>query len=334
MATLRDVAERAGVSTATASRVITGSARVRTETRERVEQAMRDLLYVPRDRPERTGAIGLLVPELANPIFPALAQAMETQATRAGLATILCNIRGSTVAETEYVQMLLERRVDGMIFISCEAADMRADHGHYARLVEQGARIVFVNGALETLEVPHVGVDERVAGQIATQHLLDLGHTRIGFVAGPERFLPTREKAAGRRLALEGAGISPNGLVAHAEFGVEGGRHALRALLEKAAAPTAVICSSDVMAIGALREATARGLRVPQDISIVGFDGIDATAWTDPTLTTVEQPIADIAKTAVSTLRGLISGQGGAMPRVQYRPTLRVGGSTAIPKPG
>jgi DNA-binding LacI/PurR family transcriptional regulator len=326
-ATLRDVAERAGVSTATASRVITGSARVRHETRQRVERAMRELLYVPPGA-VRTGAIGLLVPELANPIFPALAQAMETQATKAGLATILCNIRGSTFAEAEYMQMLLERRVDGMIFISSEAADLRADHGHYARLLGQGARIVFVNGAVETLDVPHVGVDERAAGQIATQHLLDLGHTRIGFVAGPDRFRPTREKAMGREVALDAAGISPNGLVAHAEFGVDGGRVAMRALLETQKPPTAVICSSDLMAIGALREATARGLRVPKDVSIVGFDGIEAAAWIDPPLTTIEQPILDIARTAVTTLRSLISGGGGAMPDVQYRPRLRLGGST------
>ncbi|MGE5273926.1 MAG: LacI family DNA-binding transcriptional regulator [Verrucomicrobiota bacterium] len=327
-ATLRDVAERAGVSTATASRVITGSARVRHETRERVERAMRELLYVPPGA-VRTGAIGLLVPELANPIFPALAQAMETQATKAGFATILCNIRGSTVAEAEYVQMLLERRVDGMIFISSEAADLRADHSHYARLLGQGARIVFVNGAVETLEVPHIGVDERAAGQIATQHLLDLGHTRIGFVAGPDRFRPTREKARGREVALEAAGISPNGLVAHAEFGVDGGRAAMESLLDEADPPTGVICSSDLMAIGALREATARGLRVPDDVSIVGFDGIEAAGWTDPPLTTIEQPILDIARTAVTTLRTLIGGQGGATPDVQYRPRLRVGGSTA-----
>jgi len=196
-ATLRDVARKAGVSTATASRVVTGSARVRVETRERVERAIRELLYVPPGS-VRTGAIGLLVPELANPIFPALAQAMERQATKAGLATILCNIRGSTVAEADYMQMLLERRVAGMIFISSEAADLRADHGHYARLVGQGARIVFVNGAVETLDVPHVGVDERAAGQIATQHLLELGHRRIGFVAGPSRFrrLPAQVEIA------------------------------------------------------------------------------------------------------------------------------------------
>jgi DNA-binding LacI/PurR family transcriptional regulator len=332
MTTLRDVAERAGVSMATASRVVTGSARVRTETRARVERAMRDLLYVPPGQTRRTGMIGLLVPELANPIFPALAQAMETQATKAGLATILCNIRGSTVAETEYVQMLLEHRVEGMIFISSEAADLRADHSHYARLLTQGARLVFVNGSVGALDVPHVGVDERAAGQIATQHLLELGHRCIGFVAGPNRFLPTREKAAGRELALTLAGIAANGLVAHGEFGVEGGRTAMRHLLGQSPRPTGVICSSDVMAIGALREAMEQGLRVPGDVSIVGFDGIEAVNWIDPPLTTVEQPIADIARTAVSTLRGLIAGSTGAMPDVQYRPRLRRGSSTAPPR--
>jgi DNA-binding LacI/PurR family transcriptional regulator len=331
MTTLRDVADRAGVSTATASRVVTGSAPVRSETRDRVERAMRELHYVPPGATKRTGAIGLLVPELANPIFPALAQAMELQATKAGFATILCNIRGSTVAETEYVQMLLERRVEGMIFISSEAADLRADHSHYSRLLAQGARLVFVNGAVGALEVPHVGVDERAAGQIATQHLLDLGHRRIGFVAGPERFLPTREKAAGRELALGAAGIAQNGLVAHAEFGVEGGQAAMAQLLQRAEPPTGVICSSDLMAIGALREAVSRGLRVPQDVSIVGFDGIEAASWTEPPLTTVEQPIAEIARAAVSALRNLIAGPGGAMPDVQYRPRLRHGASTAAP---
>jgi DNA-binding LacI/PurR family transcriptional regulator len=105
----------------------------------------------------------------------------------------------------------------------------------------------------------------------------------------------------------------------------------MRKLLDRQQPPTGVICSSDVMAIGALREARARGLRVPEDVSIVGFDGIEAAGWTDPPLTTVEQPIAEIARTAVSTLRSLITGPGGAMPDVQYRPRLREGGSTAAP---
>src|SRR5438128_742456 len=154
MTSLRDVAQRAGVSVATASRVASGSASVRPETRRRVEQAMRELLYVAPGRPAAAGMIGLLLPELANPIFPALAQAMEARATALGLATILCNTRESTLAESEYVHMLLERRVDGMIFISCEMADLEADHSHYASLLQQGARLVFVNGRVESLNIP------------------------------------------------------------------------------------------------------------------------------------------------------------------------------------
>ena len=257
---------------------------------------------------------------------------METQATKAGLATILCNIRGSTVAETEYVQMLLERRVDGMIFISSEAADLRADHSHYARLLGQGARIVFVNGAVDVLDVPHVGVDERAAGQVATQHLLDLGHERIGFVAGPDRFRPDpREGGRARCSRSTRPGVDPDGLVAHAEFGVDGGRAAMRALLAKPEPPTGVICSSDLMAIGALREATAAGLRVPEDVSIVGFDGIEAVR--------LDRPAADHGRAADPRDRphrrrdapqpDLRPGRRDAGRPVP--PAAREGGSTAAP---
>src|SRR3954454_12533296 len=227
--TLRDVAGRAGVSIATASRVATGSAAVRPETRSRVEHAMRELLYVPdaRVRAAETGLIGVLVPELANPIFPALAQAIETRAAPRGFASILCNTHEAAFRESDYVHMLLDRRVEGMIFISCEMTNLRGDHDHYARLVDEGARIVFVNGAAASFDVPSVGVDERAAGEIATQHLIELGHERIGYVAGPEHSLPTQLKGAGRLTALATAGIDGDDLVAYAEFGIEGGGRAL-----------------------------------------------------------------------------------------------------------
>jgi DNA-binding LacI/PurR family transcriptional regulator len=332
MSTLRDVARRAGVSVATASRVANGADRVRPETRERVERAMRDLLYVPPRKEAPTGVIGLLVPELSNPVFPALAQAMESRATALGLATILCNTDGSPAAEAEYVHMLLERRVEGMIFISSEIADLDADHTHYARLLGEGARLVFVNGAAADVDAPAVGVDERVAGQLATQHLLGLGHRRIAFAAGPAHYLPTREKDAGRRTALAAAGIDLDGLVAFSSFDVEGGRRALAELLAlHGERPTAVICSSDLMAIGVLQEAAARGIRVPNELSVVGFDGIDASTWTQPPLTTVEQPIGEIAETAVNALQELIANPGRSLPNFVFRPQLRVRGSTGPP---
>jgi DNA-binding LacI/PurR family transcriptional regulator len=329
MATLRDVARRAGVSVATASRVASGALPVRPETRERVERAMRELLYVPPGRRAETGLIGVLVPELANPIFPALAQAIETRAAPDGLASILCNTGEAAFREVDYVHMLLDRRVQGMIFISCEMTNLRGDHGHYATLVEEGARLVFVNGALHTLDVPSVGVDERAAGEIATQHLLELGHERIGFVAGPEHSLPTQLKAAGREMALRAAELDTDGLVAYAPFGFDGGRRALTELLAQPDPPTGVICSSDLMAIGAMHEAARRGIRVPSELSIVGFDGIDAGSWTTPGLTTVAQPIAEIADTAVGTLQALIADEGRQVPNSYFRPVLHPRGSTA-----
>ena len=330
MATLRDVARRAGVSVATASRVANGGFAVRPATQERVERAMRELLYVPPARHAATGLIGVLVPELANPIFPALAQAIETRAAPE-LASILCNTREAAFREVDYVHMLLDRRVEGMIFVSSEMTNMRGDHGHYLRLVEEGARIVFVNGGLPSLDIPSVGVDEHAAGELATQHLIDLGHERIGFVAGPEHYLPTQFKNAGRLAALRAAGLDSNELVAHDDFGVEGGKRALRRLLALESPPTAVICSSDVMAIGVLQEAHKQGVSVPDELSVVGFDGIDATTWSVPPLTTVEQPISQIAEAAVDVLQTLIRDPGASLPNLLFRPRLRVRGSTAAP---
>ncbi|MFL5980859.1 MAG: LacI family DNA-binding transcriptional regulator [Gaiellaceae bacterium] len=332
MSSLRDVADHAGVSLATASRVVSGLDNVRSETRERVERAMRELLYVPPGRRPATGVVGLLVPSLENPIFPAVAQAMEERATEAGFASILCNTTAAAFREVDYVHMLLDRGADGMIFISCEMTNMSGEHDHYARLVDEGARIVFVNGALNTLHVPSVAVDERSAGELATQHLLDLGHRRIGYVAGPDYYLPTQQKAAGREAALRGAGVEPDGLVVFADdFSVEQGRVALRRLLERSPRATGVICSSDLMAIGVLQEAAAQGLRVPEDLSVVGFDGIEAAAWTSPPLTTVEQPIEEIAETAVNALQSLIADPQKPLPDYTFRPRLKVRGSTSPP---
>jgi DNA-binding LacI/PurR family transcriptional regulator len=330
MSTLRQVADRAGVSLATASRVATGSASVREETRRRVELAMRELLYVRQRRASTSGVLGLLVPELANPVFPALAQAMETRAAALGLAVIICNTEGSAAVEADYMHMLLERNVEGMIFVACEMANSEADHSHYTALIRKGARLVFVNCPSDSLPATSVGVDERASGYLATRHLLDLGHMRIGFVAGPGRYAATQEKQAGYGAALDAAGIEQRAIV-HEQFGVEGGRLAARRLLEQPGPPTGLICSSDLMAIGVLLEARELGVRVPEELSVVGFDGVDAACWTQPALTTVEQPIAEIAATALDALQRLIENPEQPLPNFVFRPRLRLGASTAPP---
>lgn len=328
-ATLRDVAAHAGVSVATASRVASGSPVVSEETRQRVERSMRELLYVPRDATARSGAIGLLVPELTNPVFPALAQELEGRARERGIATILCTTAGSAAREAEYVHMLLARRVDGMIFISSEVTHLGSSHDHYRRLLRAGARFVFVNGSFDGLDVPSISVDERAAGRLATEHLLELGHRRIGFAAGDAASSPTREKNLGRDAALRAAGIEPDGLVAHSTFDVDGGREAFRLLVAaEGGPPTGIICSNDLMAIGVIREAEACGIRVPGELSVVGFDGT-AAGWSEPVLTTVAQPLDEIAETALTALRALIAGGAESLPNYVFRPTLRPGGSTA-----
>jgi DNA-binding LacI/PurR family transcriptional regulator len=226
--------------------------------------------------------------------------------------------------------MLLERRVDGMIFISSEVTDMRSNHSHYRRLLGEGARLVFVNGGSPQLDVTSVGVDERAAGRLATEHLLGLGHTRIGFAAGDALSSPTREKGEGREAALRAAGIDPDGLVAHVSFTVDGGREAFRRLVSlPGGPPTGIICSNDLMAIGVIREAEAHGVDVPGDLSVVGFDGIEAATWNEPALTTVEQPIDEIAETAVRALRSLIADDSQSLPNYVFRPRLKLGRSTA-----
>lgn len=320
----------AGVSLATASRVANGATAVRPATRARVERAMRELMYVASPRSGTLSAIGLLVPELANPIFPALAEAMEACAAEHQLATILCNTGGSAANEIEYGQMLLGREVEGMLFISSEATDLRGEHGHYTRLVEAGAKIVFVNGAVPTLDVASVGIDERSAGEVATRHLIELGHERIGFVAGPEYSRATIEKATGSEMALRAAALAIDGLVAHADWGVAGGKAAMQELLAlDKQRPTGVICSSDLMAIGALLAAREAGVAVPGELSIVGFDGIQGGEWTDPPLTTLVQPIDELASAAVETLRLLFSENARRVPHLVFRPQLLVRGSTA-----
>jgi DNA-binding LacI/PurR family transcriptional regulator len=228
--------------------------------------------------------------------------------------------------------MLLERRVGGMIFICSEINDVRAEHAHYPQLLEQGARLVFVNGDAVDLDITSIGVDERAAGRLETEHLLSLGHTRIGFVAGLSYTSPTRDKKLGREDALRAAGIDPNGLVAHADFTVEGGRIALRKLLRHPKGrPTGVICSNDLMAIGAIHEAWAHGLNVPRDLSVVGFDGTDLVNWVEPRLTTVAQPIPEIAAAAITVLA---EANGSTAPRYVFRPRLHSGATTAPPPAG
>lgn len=332
-ARLSDVAAQAGVSEATVSRVLNGKPGVGDATRLAVLTAL-DVLGYERPAQLRTksaGLVGLVVPELENPIFPAFAQTIESLLSQRGYTSVLCTQTPGGVTEDEYVEMLLARGVSGIVFISGLHADSTADKSRYRRLVDQGLPIVLVNGWSEDVEAPFVSTDDTSAMRLAVSHLVALGHRRIGLAIGPTRYVVAQRKVDGfiaamtDQLGMSAEDLEP--LVARAFFTVEGGHAAGSRLL--GADATAVVCGSDLMALGVVRAVRADGLDVPQDVSVVGFDDSPLISFTDPPLTTVRQPVRAMSLAAVQALTDAIAGHADDPGEYLFSPELIVRGSTA-----
>lgn len=323
---LKEVAARAGVSEATVSRVVNGRAGVATGTRRDVLKALEELGYQPVGITPSpwTGTVGLIVPELENPVFPAFAQAIERRLAGHGATTVLCTATLEGTQEADYITMLLEREISGIIVVSGLHADVTADHGMYRRLADSDVPLVLVNGVIEDLDVPYVSADEAVAGELAVRHLADLGHTRIGMACGPLRYQPTQRRLVGFRRGLGGTGLPDDPeLVVESLYSVEGGQAAATRLLELGV--TAIVAGSDLMALGAVRAARERGLEVPGDVSVVGYDDTALIAFTDPPLTTLRQPVLAMGGAAAAAMSQLISGSGpGHRGEYLFRPELVV----------
>jgi LacI family repressor for deo operon, udp, cdd, tsx, nupC, and nupG len=330
-ARLSDIAEQAGVSEATVSRVLNDRPGVSSATREAVITALDVLGY---ERPIRlrsgSGLVGLVVPELENPIFPAFAQVMETLLAQHGFTPVLCTQTPGGVGEEEYVELLLDRGVSGIIFVSGMHADANADNDRYRYLIERGLPIVFVNGFAAHVDAPFISDDDAYAMNLAVAHLTAMGHQRIGLAVGPERFVPVVRKRAGFLSAMRAhtnlTEADLDALVVHTLFSVEGGQAAAHHLLAQGV--TAIVCGSDLMALGAIRTLRHRGMEVPKDCSIVGYDDSPLMAFTDPPLTTVRQAVGPMATAAVQALVDEINGTRAPRDEFLFRPELVVRAST------
>jgi LacI family repressor for deo operon, udp, cdd, tsx, nupC, and nupG len=221
-ARLADVAREAGVSEATVSRVLNDRPGVSSETRRTVLRAL-DLLgrERPQPRTRSAGLVGLVTPELENPIFPVFAQVIGSELAQRDYTPVLCTQTYGGVTEDEYVEQLLECGVSGIIFVSGLHADTAVDPHRYQRLVDRGLPIVLVNGYKPGVAAPFFSCDDALAGQIAVSHLVSLGHRRIGLISGPQRYVPVQRKLAGYHAAMQEHGLEP--LVELSLFGVEGG---------------------------------------------------------------------------------------------------------------
>jgi len=324
---LNDVAAQAGVSEATVSRVLNGKPGVGQETRQQVLTAL-DVLGYERPaalRSTSAGLVGLVVPELVNPIFPAFAQLIESALAGHQYTPVLCTQTPGGVTEDEYVEMLLARGVSGIIFISGLHADSTADPARYHALVDRGLPIVLVNGTRPDLAVPCISADDGGAVRTAVNHLASLGHTRFGLAVGPSRFVPVERKVTAFREAVA-AEPRFEGLEEYSLFSVEGGHAAAARLLDAGA--TALLCGSDIMALGAVRAVRSRGLEVPRDVSVVGYDDSAFMGFTDPPLTTIRQPVAAMSQSAVQTLVDAITGHTTPPGEYLFAGELVVRGST------
>jgi DNA-binding LacI/PurR family transcriptional regulator len=326
---LADVAKKVGVSEATVSRVLNGKAGVSDNTREAVLTAL-DVLGYERPtqlRGERARLIGLALPELQNPIFPALAEVIGDALAQRGFTPVLGCTRTAGLSEADYVSMLLDQQVSGVVFAGGHFNEQAGPHDHYKLLRERGVPVVLINAAVDDIHFPCVATDDMTAATQAFTHLASLGHQRIGLVAGPEDHAPSRRKLAAF-LSLTSAtfGASCVAPVEHALFSLEGGQAATTRLLRQGV--TGVICASDVLALGAIRAIRRAGLSVPGDVSVVGYDDSGFMNCTDPPLTTVRQPIESMGKAAVALLVNQIENVAVYPEELLFEPELVVRGST------
>ena len=302
-ATIGDVARRAAVSTATVSRVLAGVGGARPDTRDRVLDAARELGYRPSGiarslKLRTTRTLGLIITDIENPFFPQLVGAVEDVAREHGYALLLCNAADDPDREAAYLDLLVDRRVDGVVIA---VSGLGARHGEW--LAEPPLPVVLVNTAAPGLPHASITSDNVDGGRQAAAHLLDLGHRRIGVLTASPRNAAAPDRVAGAQLAFKDRGLDPDSIaIVVDEPGVEGGEAALCRLLVEAPETTGVVAYNDLMAIGAMRAVRATGRTVPDDFSVVGFDDVAIAAYTDPPLTTIAQDIGDLGRRAVERL--------------------------------
>jgi len=330
MASIRDVARRAVVSTATVSHVLNGTRYVSPELTERVMAVVNELNYRPDAvarslRRRETLTIGLLVPSIEIPFFASTAYHVERTAFEHGYNLILCNSNWEQGEDRQLLQDLIARRVDGLIVIS---ATMEATE--ISPVLEAGIPVVMFEREMADLDLDAVGIDNHAGAREATEHLLELGHRRIGVILGKKISTVSDQRLEGFCERMESAGLGADrALMFRGDYWPETGRKATQHFLDLAERPTAIFAFNDLMAIGVIQALTEQGIRVPQDISVIGFDDIPLAQYSTPALTTVHQPLSKMGEKAVELLLQRIDGGEEAARFVRLDPELVVRASTA-----
>ncbi len=330
--TIQAIAEEAGVSVPTVSRVVNGRSDVAPETRERVEGLLHQHGYRRRSvrQPTRARLVDLVFPDLDSPWAVEIIRGVEDVAHAAGVGTVVSAIHRKSRSARQWLQNLRARASDGVILVTSTLESPMLEELH--RLNVPMVVIDPANGG-PTLDVPTIGTTNWAGGLSATEHLLSLGHRRIGFVAGPRRLLCSRARMDGYRAGLDAAGV-PADDRSSAKVTSTRTPDSWRgmSLLELDEPPTAIFAASDQMAFGVYEAVRRHGLRVPDDISVVGFDDLPEVQWASPPLTTVRQPLAEMGALGARTVLRLAAGEPIDSPRVELATSMVVRESTARPR--
>jgi LacI family transcriptional regulator, repressor for deo operon, udp, cdd, tsx, nupC, and nupG len=310
--------------------VLNGKPGVSEATRSTVLTAL-DVLGYERPtklRGERARLVGLVLPELQNPIFPAFAEVVGVNLAQHGLTPVLCTQTAGGVTEPDYVDMLLEQQqVAGIMFAGGLYSQAEADHTHYERLVRRRLPVVLINASIGNLPFPRVVCDDASAMEQALDHLLALGHERIALLLGPRDHMPSVRKLEAAHAVLGAAGLDVGAtMVEHSQFSLQSGQAGAATLFKRGA--TALVCASDPLALGAIRAARRAGLRVPEDVSVIGYDDSAFMSSVEPPLTTVRQPIEAMGRAAVTSLLRQIRGEEVSADELLFEPELVVRRST------
>jgi LacI family transcriptional regulator len=323
MATIYEVSELAGVSVATVSRVVNGSGRVSEKTEKKVLEAMKKLGYRPNSAAQalasnRSNCVGVLVSELHGPFYGALLSAIEEALRSAGKFVIVAAGHSNETQEKEGIQALVSRDCDALI-VHVEAV---ADHD-LVNYNAQSAPLVVMNRSVDGLSDRCISLDNKHGGFLATRLLLRLAHRSIAYISGPLGWGDARDRLAGHKAALEEFGLRfDKRLMYEGDYHETGGSRALNHLLNKKIPFSAVVCANDEMAAGAMAVARDRGLSIPDDLSIVGFDNAPLSRYVYPKLSTVDYPIADMGRMAVRWVLCNVYGEKGADIRHVFEPSL------------
>lgn len=331
MTTIKDVAAKAGVSIASASRVLSDSRSVNPETRRVVEEAAEELGYVPNEMARglklaRSNLMACVIPDITNPFFPELVRGFEDIASEGGYGTLLCNTDNDVNKEASYLQLLAQRRIDGLLLIP--SGDEDPPPG-LLQILAQDAPVVVMDRHLNGFTGDSIFVDNRLGASLAAEHVVELGHERVGIINRALDTSTARHRQEGYEGVLRSTGVFDESLTRYGRYSFDSGLEMAEELLDTPRPPTAILAGSDVLAIATLHVADELGLSIPGDVSIVGFDRIAMSQLVRPTLTTVAQPIYEMARLAADLLLQRARGERTGLGEVQVlEPELHIGHTT------